>query len=629
MADQAVSLEANLKQEHAQASLGEFAEDGSKKTPFDVYIYPNLFDQKTFEQIRQDVGTTIRLKKKDNDLYRFKQSKDLKTEVAAKKLTPTLSAFIDTMLDQVRQKLEQTTGLKLSSKHFDITASRYDQGDYLLCHNDDIKNSLKQHRRALAFIYYLNTRRRTRQDGGALVLYDSDETGEPISVNNTIQPRPNSLVVFRTSSRSWHSVEEVFCKDDQRLSINGWFHVDNFDKQVPETAGDGLKCIEPNLYEFLRPVVLVDRVEKFFHECISKEYLMEKTCFLIRRKFKKKSEINLTNFLVKEKFDEICAGLREATKLEENLKQIGPYNKRNYKLIKLDKLPQICRDLYDAFQSELFFMLMSRLTGLDLEPPSLQQSTEPGQASTTEDDDDGDEEEEEDEDDDDDDDDDDDGDEDDDVDNLEDEESSEGDEEGDQGGTRVDPEDLRRQAEESTSKDENIIEKIAEAHASAKSGPAKRRKRVSDPLVRMEFRHLEQGSYTLIHDHAYELGEKSALDVVLHFNHDFAVNFDDGGYISYLDGTEDDNLHDMDCELLTIEPKSNCLSLAYRCDESTCRFLKYLARTHKANYQDLYCVFYEKPEDLPRASDAKSHAKQQQQQQEVGGSGEGEKRAEK
>jgi hypothetical protein len=126
-----------------------------------------------------------------------------------------------------------------------------------------------------------------------------------------------------------------------------------------------------------------------------------------------------------------------------------------------------------------------------------------------------------------------------------------------------------------------------------------KRKRQCDPLSRLEFRHLESGSYTLIHDYGFELGERSALDVILHFNHDFEVTIDHGGYLSYLDVSDDNDSNNMDCELLTVEPKSNCLSLVYRSDEGTCRFMKYITREHKSDFQDLYCVYYERSDDLP------------------------------
>ena len=575
------------------------ATSGDQPLPkFDFYLFKNLLDDEIFKQVRRDVGSKVKLEPKNNDLYKFKQSKDLKCQVTDKELTPLIGEFSAIMLNEIRVHLEQVTNLKLSDTMFDITASRYDTGDYLLCHNDDIKDPTKQHARALAFVYYLNSRPWTRDDGGALILYDSDNNGEPSDVNCRIYPSPNSLAVFKTSPISWHSVEEVYCKDEPRLSINGWFHlaeprlVDNID-----TAS--MRTIEPSPFNFVRPTPLDERVEKFFKECINNEYLMGKTRYLIRKKFKRNSEINLSNFLVREKFLEISDALKKAASDKDNLLLIGPYNKRNYKRVKLDNLPQICKDLYDAFRSELFFMLLSRLTGLELQPPNLIHGDELKETEDSSEDD-------------------------------EDEETDEEDEEADEDDQEVESNDGEEGEEPEKVEEKKIAtgevkvgnlegkvnadnqdngkvpqrkqDQTTESKATTsddnKMNPHKR-KRVSDPLARLEFRHLDHGSYTLIHDYAYELGEKSALDVILHFNHDFEVNFENGGYIGYIDGSAEDDTNPEDCELLTIEPKSNCLSLVYRSDVGTCRFLKYITRSHKSNYQDLSCVYYEKPDDLP------------------------------
>lgn len=577
-------MEANLKEKWSKSNLGPYGRDSTKETPFKIVIFPNLFEEKIVNQLRDDINSSVKLKLKDNDLYKFQQSKDLKTEIPSKKLTPLVHEFIDVMLGQVKEHLENEFSLKLSSTSFDITASRYDVGNYLLCHNDDVKASSATGSRALAFIYYLNSKPWTEDDGGALILYDSDSTGEPIKINNSMSPKPNTLAVFHTTPRSWHAVQEVYCKDDFRLSINGWFYVDNMKRTV-----EGPSKIETCPYNIVKPIALNERLEKFFKECINQEYLMEKTCFSIRKRFKKTSEINLINFLVKDKYNEISDALKRAATNEENLIHVGPYNKRNYKTLKISSLPQICQDLYEAFQSELFFMLLAHMTGLELHPPSLKldkakASGGDNENNDTEDDDDDD----------------------------DDDSSSEDSEDSESNSSSSDEDEPDSESKNfyptsteseknGSSKSSETIEKDAKNITAAifnSTESPKKRKRTSNPMARMEYRHLDTGTYTIIHDHAFELGEKSALDVILHFNHDFAVNFEDGGYFSYIDGAEDD-LHDMDCELLTVEPKSNSLSLVYRCDVAEYRFFKHINKSHKSDYQDLYCVYYERPEDLP------------------------------
>lgn len=590
-------MKCHLAEEWAKSNLGHYGKDATKETPFKLAIFPNLLEETVVTQLRDDINSSVKLKPKDNDLYKFQQSKDLKSEIPSKKLTPLIHEFIDLMQGQIRQHLEKVFDLKLSSTAFDITASRYDVGNYLLCHNDDVRASSPTGSRALAFIFYLNSRDWKEEDGGALILYDSDSTGEPIKINNSISPKPDTLVVFRTTSRSWHSVQEVYCKDDFRLSINGWFYVDQINN-----PGDVVSEIEPCPYSLIKPIVLNDRLEKFFKECINQKYLMEKTCYSIRKRFKKTSEINLINFLVKDKYNEISQALKKAAAIEENLVHVGPYNKRNYKVFKVESLPQICQDLYEAFQSELFFMLLARMTGLDLQPPSLKLDKPGGGDDNDEDSDESDDDEE-----------------------SSSEEDDEDEEESDESDEQVSapeifcPNSTNESEKDGPSKSSELGTKNSgiEKNGSSKSSgvgannsqepsgsifdPPKKRKKTSNPMARLELRHLDTGTYTMIHDFAFELGEKSALDVILHFNHDFSVEFDDGGYISYIDGAEDD-MHDMNCELLTVEPKSNSLSLVYRCDEESYRFLKHINKSHKSDYQDLYCVYYERPDDLPSMS---------------------------
>lgn len=565
-------------------NFANIAQDPDKPKPFDFCAVHDLLTKESMNELRDDIREHVKLSPKDNDLYKFKQSKDLKSQIPAKKLTPIITSFIDVLLKKIKPCLEKEFGLSLSDQNFDVTASRYDRGNYLLCHNDDMKDPTKQQARALAFVYYLTSKHWTADDGGALILYDSDSSGEPVKINNYISPKSNTLVVFRTSSISWHSVQEVFCDDDCRLSINGWFHL----AQPHRDAQGPVKTIEPCPYQFLKPIPLDHRLETFFADCVDSQYHTEKTCYLVRRKFKRNSEINLPQFLVGEKFSQIEAALRDAARSDGNLEQVGPYNKRNYKRIKVDSLPQICKDLFDTFRSELFFMLLSRLTGLDLQLPHLVnekqiESTDDEEEDDSEDDD------------------------------QEDSGEDVVDEDGDQlqDSQEIDGVDNEPKscisippAEQSVIEGERDRSQEAEKSGdkvedSTTGKKSLKRKHQSDPLARLEFRHLDAGSYTLVHDHNFELGERSALDVILHFNHNFEVNFEHGGYLSYLDVSEDNDSTGTDTELLTVEPKSNSLSLIYRSDQGTCRFTKYLTRQHKSSYQDLYCVYYERPGDLP------------------------------
>jgi len=59
----------------------------------------------------------------------------------------------------------------LSTK-IDVTSSRYDYTDYLLCHDDDIHDDQMENGRRIAFIYYLVPSEWNDSDGGLLDLFN-------------------------------------------------------------------------------------------------------------------------------------------------------------------------------------------------------------------------------------------------------------------------------------------------------------------------------------------------------------------------------------------------------------------------------------------------------------------------
>lgn len=64
------------------------------------------------------------------------------------------------------------TGIELSSTKIDVTSSKYEYSDYLLCHDDDI-HDVNNFGRRFAFIYYLvpSDWNQDGSDGGNLDLF--------------------------------------------------------------------------------------------------------------------------------------------------------------------------------------------------------------------------------------------------------------------------------------------------------------------------------------------------------------------------------------------------------------------------------------------------------------------------
>lgn len=101
----------------------------------------------------------------------------------------------------------------------DFAAQRYDQGDYLLCHDDRLED------RRVAFVLYLvDPSWSGEKDGGQLEFLYTDPWGRPDgSKRQIVVPRWNTLVFFEVAMMSHHQICEIL-GNLPRLSLAGWFH---------------------------------------------------------------------------------------------------------------------------------------------------------------------------------------------------------------------------------------------------------------------------------------------------------------------------------------------------------------------------------------------------------------------
>ena len=200
------------------------------------------------------------------------------------------------------------TGIELN-QDISLFCARYDYTDYLLCHDDQLED------RRIAFIWYLVPKSWQEEDGGALDLFDRDaETGQPMKVVRSLVPSRNSFVFFEVTEKSFHQVAEILSRDRTRLSVGGWFHCDTNPERPRPVARDPPRT--------LLPPFDISRDE--FLAWINPMYLDESTQIEIKVTFKATSEISLTNFLAEEKYDAVCAALKDA-----NLTwtEMGPANR--------------------------------------------------------------------------------------------------------------------------------------------------------------------------------------------------------------------------------------------------------------------------------------------------------------
>ncbi len=181
----------------------------SKSKPFRYVLIKNFLPSNFSELILKSLQKE-EFKLKESDLFRFKQTDDLKFS-----RNKTLNSFY-TMFSskEFLGFISDITGKKLSGK-IDVAGTLYGNTDYLLPHDDRLE------KRKIAYVYYL-TKNFSKRDGGELVFYNRVKN-DPTKIVKRFIPMWNSIILFEVSQRSFHAVKEVLTKK-KRYAIAGWFH---------------------------------------------------------------------------------------------------------------------------------------------------------------------------------------------------------------------------------------------------------------------------------------------------------------------------------------------------------------------------------------------------------------------
>eukprot|EP00057_Strongylocentrotus_purpuratus_P006540 XP_011661014.1 PREDICTED: prolyl 3-hydroxylase OGFOD1 isoform X1 [Strongylocentrotus purpuratus] len=529
--------------------------------PFTCCVLPNFVKDERFLKGLKEELLELDFNNKSNDLYKFQQSDALQNFTSL-----YITALKKLLYEDFLSWLREVTGIPFINT-FDLTCSKYNYTDVLLCHDDELEG------RRVAFILYL-VPTWAKKDGGLLDLFDMDEHGQPKSVVKSLVPNWNNFVFFEVTPKSFHQVSEVLNQDKCRLSVSGWFHGPTVPRPAP--------YIEPRCT--LTPHV--DTQETLFYEWINESYLDFGNQSEVQDTFSDESEIQLSRFFEKEKYEAVLTQLQNS---DIRWKSRGPANKRHYKSAELTSLPPVIQECLSVMQSEHMFLLLSNFTALRLH----------AQAPCSDDDDD-----------------------DDDDDEVEDvqEKTEEGldDEDGEKvNGTRcklgseegkrkpeariVDHHDDEDEREEVTKERGEQSEEaqdgdVHEQGTSQKDGTGlqdgvviKMKREASTPRCRAEVRKWTHGCYTLLHDTDTE-GSEFALDASVFFN-THGVSQATGGFVSYIAKGEDE-------ELLSVLPEENSLSLVYR-DKETLKFVKHINHSYRTsrgsngNPQNSHCAFYE------------------------------------
>jgi Rps23 Pro-64 3,4-dihydroxylase Tpa1-like proline 4-hydroxylase len=308
--------------------------------PYQLCVLPQFISSSKVDFLQQLSDEVLRLKfvEKNNDLYQFRQSDDLK-----KFKSLCITAFRHVLQNECLPWLRQVTGIELNN-HIDITCSKYEFTDHLLCHDDQLEG------RRIAFIFYLISHW-TSDDGGTLDMFDSDVTGAPSQVAVSILPVWNNFVFFEVTPASFHQVSEVLSAAKTRLSISGWFHGPDVSRPTPALL-PGPVMSDPVLAD-------LSTLSDWVNPC----YLDIGTHSQVQSQFEVDSQIELPDFLLEERYGALCEELKS-----QHCKWTltGPPNKRHVHLAERQSLPPTITAFLEFLHSEPFCRLLSHLTGLDL-----------------------------------------------------------------------------------------------------------------------------------------------------------------------------------------------------------------------------------------------------------------------
>jgi len=309
-------------------------------SPFKCCLVPNFISDEDFLKGLEKELLQLKFFEKSNDLYKFHQSDDLK-----KSTKSHVTSLRHVLYNDFRMWLQEISGFTDLTDQVDMSCAKYEHTDVLLCHDDELEG------RRIAYIFYLVPPDWEESDGGTLDLFSTDEHGQPEQITRTLVPQWNSLAFFEVTPISFHQVSEVLSLNKTRLSISGWFHGDNIDRPVPYQ--------EPHP-QSQTPCALEDEI---LVDWINPMYLDTGVVKDIRARFKDESEIQLQEFLLETKYNEVLEALCNK-KVE--WKWRGPANKRHFEEADMESVPPVVQQLTRLLQSHPMFKLLRTMTGLEL-----------------------------------------------------------------------------------------------------------------------------------------------------------------------------------------------------------------------------------------------------------------------
>ncbi|CAG8800563.1 10089_t:CDS:2, partial [Cetraspora pellucida] len=316
-------------------------------SPFPIALFPNLFASQFLESVKAELESE-EFYHKSNDLYEFYQSEDLKLS----KNPNTIKLRETIYSENFVRTISKLTGIQLDSTP-DLSAHQYIRGNYLLCHDDDIKDDENMHGRRVAFIIYLVDNDWAKEHGGCLDLFNTDSQGHPNQVSLSIIPKWNNMVFFELSPTSYHQVAEVLTSTKVRLSVSGWFH---------GNLNTRLSCAQ------YVPPILVDPDYYNISKIVNPSYLTEKGIKHIAKVLRKEASIELQQFLQQNVYDQLIDSLKQA---QWNEHPTGPPFIRRYHILinntsseslDISSTSPFHQYIYNFFKSTIFTSYLAQIT---------------------------------------------------------------------------------------------------------------------------------------------------------------------------------------------------------------------------------------------------------------------------
>lgn len=403
-----------------EEEIAHLAKTFQNNEPYTHCVFDPLCQPAFLAKVHNELTHEMKANFKETDLFKLFQTAELGS-LSEESLKDTMPSFLQLRnviySQEFRTMIERITGCEKLIDRVDCSANAYANSCHLLCHDDVIGT------RCISYIIYLSDPDEEWQahEGGALELYPLDESsiidptnkanlqGVPVATpSRVILPTFNTMLFFTVQpGRSYHSVQEVFCKHRPRLSISGWYHADRApvgsdmsSLQQILSKGDKEDVYLPIPYE-VTPVAPIAEIKgtvygltkediRALSQWVSSDYLTKKAIDKIRDQFIDDSSVQLHDFLAPMVVDDILQQIIVAdhdTKLGKGRPSLdyslgitpqwqllGPPHKQRYlhyvptdaaaadDSIACNKAGSLMKEVGDFLKSPLFAKYLSAIT---------------------------------------------------------------------------------------------------------------------------------------------------------------------------------------------------------------------------------------------------------------------------